>query len=163
MSWEKIQNAFMKFQIVAFTICGSVIVILQSANGIGRYFLKMGITWGDEIVRIMFVWGCFIGITSAFITDGHIGFDSLAKMNSKTRLVSKVVNGICLILIGIVIIIYGTQFVKQMGRFPLPASHVPIGVLYSAGVVAGVCWLLIGVVKIYFALKPEKEEKEKSK
>ena len=122
MNWEKIRSVSLKAQTIAFTICGGTMVILLTLNGLGRYLLGMGLSWADEVTRVMFVWGCFIGMTSAFISDAHIGFDSFAKMNRTTSFISQVVNGICLVLLGLMIMIYGAQFTMKMGKFPFASA-----------------------------------------
>jgi len=158
MGYEKWCRAAVKFQTASLTICGTILVTLLTANGLGRYILHRGLSWSDEVVRIMFVWGCFIGMTSAFITDGHIGFDTFAKLNTTTLKISRFINGSCLVAIGVAVAVYGTQFTNRMGKFPLPASHIPIGYLYSAGVVAGVIWIIIGIGKIIYTFKANRKE-----
>ena len=160
MNWEKIRSVSLKAQTIAFTICGGTMVILLTLNGLGRYLLGMGLSWADEVTRVMFVWGCFIGMTSAFISDAHIGFDSFAKMNRTTSFISQVVNGICLVLLGLMIMIYGAQFTMKMGKFPLPASRWPIGILYSAGVAAGIAWIVIGAVKLVTLIRKGSQKKK---
>lgn len=160
MSLEKVKAALYKLQRIVLAFCGIGMVVLLTANGLGRYILKTSIVWGDEVTRILFVWGCFIGITNAFINDAHIGFDSLAKLKPWTLKLSKLANGLCLVVVGYIVLYYGYKFTHQVGRFPLPAAGLPIAVLYIAGVVAGAIWLLIGIVKILSVFQISKQQKE---
>jgi TRAP-type C4-dicarboxylate transport system permease small subunit len=143
----KIQRAFL-------CVIGIVMVLLLSADGLGRYILGKSITWAEELTRVFFVWGCFISITIAFIKKSHIGFDSVAKINSITKKVSDIVNGLCLAIIGATVMYFGILFINQVGRFPLPATGFPIVVLYIAGVFAGISWICIGLYQLIASLKP---------
>ncbi len=153
LGFKKIETALYKLQCIILAVCGIGMVTLLTVNGLSRYLLHMGIIWGDEITRVLFVWGCFIGITNAFIHDNHIGFDSFARWKPWTLRLSRIVNGGCLIVVGYVVVYYGFKFIRQVGRFPLPAAGLPIGVMYAAGVLAGGIWLLIGIAKIIVAFK----------
>jgi TRAP-type transport system small permease protein len=143
---EKIQRAI-------FAVMGIIMVILLTADGLGRYVLGKSIVWAGEATRILFVWGCFWAATLAFISKSHIGFDSIANKNRITKAVSGVINGVCLSVIGAVVMLYGMKFVNQVGKYPLPASNLPISVLYSAGIVAGAAWIVIGLYQAFRTIK----------
>lgn len=143
---NKLQRGFI-------TIIGISMVVLLTLDGLGRYALGKSISWAEEATRIMFVWGCFLYITLAFISKSHIGFDSLAKLNNFTKRISSIINGICLSAVGAVVMYYGIGFVKQVGKFPLPASNIPIIILYIPGVIAGTAWIIIGLYQVLVTIK----------
>lgn len=149
--WGGIKMA--KLQRAFLSLLGIVMVCLLTLDGLGRYILGKSISWAEELTRIMFVWGCFVSITVAFIKRAHIGFDVLAKKNDLTKKVSAVINGICLALVGIVVMYYGWMFTMKVGKFPLPATGVPISILYIAGVIAGVAWIVIGLYQSFNAIR----------
>ncbi len=142
---------------IILSIMGVIMVCLLTLDGFGRYLLGKSIVWAEEVTRILFVWGCFISITEAFIKKAHIGFDALANKNFVTKKVSGILNGICLAVVGAVVMYFGWSFSKQVGKFPMPATGLPIYVLYIAGVAAGTIWIGIGLYQSYKAMitKPE--------
>ncbi len=142
-----------KFKRIFLSLLGIVMVCLLTLDGLGRYMLGKSITWAEELTRIMFVWGCFISITDAFIKKAHIGFDTLAKKNNLTQKVSDIINGICLALVGITVAYYGWVFTMNVGKFPLPATGFKIYVLYIAGVIAGAVWTGIGLYQSFKAIR----------
>lgn len=139
------------------SVMGITMVCLLTMDGFGRYLFGESIVWAQEITRIMFVWGCFISITEAFIKKAHIGFDALSNKNPITKKVSGFINGLCLTIVGIIVMYYGWSFSMQVGKFPMPATGFPILVLYIAGVAAGTVWIGIGLYQSYKAIitKPE--------
>lgn len=141
-----------KFNRIFLGILGTTMVFLLTLDGFGRYFLGKSITWAEEVTRIMFVWGCFISITDAFIKKAHIGFDALANRNFVTKKISGILNGLCLAVVGYVVMYYGWKFTMQVGKFPMPGTGFPIFVLYIAGVIAGTAWVGIGLYQSFRAL-----------
>lgn len=147
------KEKLLKVQRAIFTVMGIIMVLLLTFDGLGRYALGKSIVWAGEVTRILFVWGCFWAATLAFISKSHIGFDSLANKNRVTKVASSVINGLCLSIIGAIVMVYGMKFVNQVGKFPLPASNLPISILYMAGVVAGAAWVVIGLYQAFKTIK----------
>lgn len=160
MGLSKSKEVILKLRRISLFVCGGVMVVLLSVNGLGRYILGRSFIWADEITRIMFVWGCFIGMTSAFVTNGHIGFDLFANKNKTTKKISDLITGIVLAIVGAAVMVYGTKFTATVGIFPLPATGLPVKSLYNAGVFAGVAWILIGLWKVAAVFLPKKQKED---
>lgn len=158
--WEEVGNKIIEMILFVF---GVIMVVLLSVNGIGRYFFGRCITSSQEITRILFVWGCFIGITVAFVKDLHIGFDVIKKWNKVTEIISNLVNNAVLFVVGFVVVKYGRKFILITGKYPLPALKLPISCLYYAGVVTGVFWMIIAVYKFYKTMRLITVRKEETR
>ncbi len=134
-----------KLQQTVLTVLGIGMVCLITVNSLGRYLISSSIVWAEEFTRIMFVWGCFIAITIGFATHSHIGFDMLSQKSKLGAKISRFITAICLTIVGVVVTWYGIEFIQKVGKFPLPATDLPVWVLYGAGIVAGVIWIGLGI------------------
>ena len=126
-------------------VLGISMVVLITVNSLGRYLLNEGVVWAEELTRLLFVWGCFIAITIGFYRRAHIGFDLLAQKSAWGAKVARIATSLSLLLVGSVVVWYGIEFVNKVGRFPLPATDLPVWMLYVAGVFAGAAWILIAL------------------
>ena len=118
---------------------------LITVNSLGRYLFNESVVWAEELTRLMFVWGCFIAITIGFYRRAHIGFDMLAQKSAWGAKLARMATSVSLLVIGSVVVWYGIEFVMKIGRFPLPATDLPVWTLYVAGVFAGVAWIIIAL------------------
>ena len=54
-------------------ILGLAMTLIMFINALGRYILGDTFLWAEEVIRLLFAWAMFIGITDLFISGGHIG------------------------------------------------------------------------------------------
>lgn len=123
--------------LIAFALM--VMVALVFGNVVLRYLFNAGITVSEELSRWLFVWVTFLGGIIALREHAHLGTDVLLGRLSPGG------KKVCL-LVGQVLMLYvcwllfkGSleQTAINMG-VAAPASQLPVGIVYAAGVVFAV-------------------------
>lgn len=122
--------------------------MIMFVNALGRYILGDTFLWAEEVIRLLFAWAMFIGITDLFITGGHIGFDVISNRNRTTKKVCSAIAYTVLVIIGWNLMVYGAGIISVIGKIPLPATKLPGAMFYIPGVIAGAVWILIGLYGI---------------
>lgn len=129
-------------------VLGLAATLLMCTNAIGRYLFATTIVWAEEGVRVMFVWGMFIAISHAFITNEHIGFTTVADRTRWTRITSAVITNLVLAATGLVLCVLGAQYSLMTGAIRLAGSNLPTAVLQIPGILAGGFWLLLALYRL---------------
>ncbi|MCP4398058.1 MAG: TRAP transporter small permease [bacterium] len=81
-----------------------------------RYMFNYVISWSEEVPRYLLVWIGFLGAALAVDRKEHIGFDYLFnKLPTRAREVLALFLNLGIVLIGLVMLVYGIDFVKQFG------------------------------------------------
>lgn len=137
-----------KIERICLMILGLIMTIVMFVNACSRYLFSNTFLWAEETVRICFAWAMFIAISELFITGGHIGFDVFSQKNKWTRLFSKVVTDLVLIVVGFNFVFFGRMIVAQVGSIPLASTKLPSMVFYIPGICAGASWVLIGIADL---------------
>lgn len=76
---NKIYDALVRAVEAMVVLFAGLMVLCVSVNVIARYFLKIGITWVEEISTLMFVWMMFLGAFIALRNKAHIALVFLIK------------------------------------------------------------------------------------
>lgn len=134
--------------------------LIMFINGVSRYALGTTFIWAEEVIRLLFVWAMFIGITDLFTSGGHIGFDAIINKNSMTRKVCGILSNLVLIFIGEQLAVHGYGIISVIGKIPLAATKLPNLSFQLPGVLAGVAWIIIGIWNIVKILKTKEEKGE---
>lgn len=134
------------------TALGLSITLVMLINAVLRYLFQSSLVWAEEFVRIGFVWGMFIAITTSFMRNEHIGFDSLMRRTRATAEVRDVLYGLSLIAVGGLIAWFGYIYNGFTGSVALAGTDFPMSVLLLPGIIAGAAWCVIGVMTVARAL-----------
>ena len=135
--------------------------LIMFINALGRYILGDTFLGAEEVIRLLFAWAMFIGITDLFISGGHIGFDVIANKNAVTKKICAIVAYIVLMIIGWNLMVYGWGIISVIGKIPLPATKLPGAMFYIPGVLAGAAWIAIGIwgiVKTFHKKENDRQE-----
>lgn len=139
---------------VLMAICLAGMAILVFSNVVLRYAFDSGITWSEEMSRILFVWLTFLGAIGALKDNQHLGVDMFVK---KLPLVWKRV----VFLISNLIILYVLWLVLDGSwkstlvstKASSPATGLPLSYVYGIGVVTSIgmgCIVLINLYRVLF-------------
>lgn len=137
-----------KVELGVLVTLGLAATLLMSANAIGRYLFSYTIVWAEELIRIFFVWGMFIAITHAFVTNEHIGFNNIADRNRLTKTVSVVITNLVLLITGVSLAVLGSQYSALTGAIRLAGSNLPTALLQIPGILAGGFWALLAIFRL---------------
>lgn len=140
-------------EIVVLGIFG-VIIVFTIIQVFMRYVVRSPITWYDEFVRFLLIWGTLLGCALATHYKKHIGMDLLVvKLPTKARLtVSVLVNAAILALCVFYIVKGGAISLDSIGVL-LPTTHISKLCYYGAVPVGALFWAIFNIEAIIHELQ----------
>jgi len=133
-------------RVLAGLLIGLITVLLM-ASVIGRYTGLYALVWAEEAARAMFLWMTMLGAAAAVERGGHFRLDVLEKLlpaNGRRLLVAFV--QLTLGLLGLALLVSGTELVGNSGGQFTNALGIPLGAINIA-VPAG------GLFFVWFAVR----------
>lgn len=127
----------------------SVMVVLVFGNVVLRYAFGSGITWAEEVARLMFVWLIFLGAILALRHHAHIGVDMLqSRLPRKARLACAVISHL-LMLYALWLFLQGSwnQTVIGLDTYST-VLRFPTAFMASAGLLCAASMTLIVAVNL---------------
>jgi len=142
------ENAFNKFGEKAervIGVVGLIGILIITANVVARFILRASMSWSDELLRTMFIYGYFIGAAISLISGGLMGlellgasFDKHGNVRAKCilNIILNIINSVFFVVLGYYIfngillpfIVSGTS----TSTSATPAWVLPLG--YGIGV-----------------------------
>lgn len=153
MNYRKAADCLDKTKIGILVILGLGATGIMFINAVSRYVFNYSFVWAEEIIRILFVWSMFIAITDSFIRNEHIGFTTISGMNSFTRSFARILNNLCLLIVGGLLAFFGAKYDGMTGEVPLPGTDLPTSVLMWPGIAAGAVWTIVGGGRLVTAFR----------
>ena len=127
----------------------AVMVVLVFGNVVLRYAFDSGITWAEEVARLMFVWLIFLGAILALRHHAHIGVEMLQeRLPRKARLACAVLSHL-LMLYALWLFLYGSwnQTVIGLNTYST-VLRFPTAFMASAGLLCAASMMLIVAVNL---------------
>lgn len=110
LDWIRI---IVKYVMLAMATAIFIIILFTVFS---RYLFNYVISWSEEVPRYLLVWIGFLGAALAVDCKDHIGFDYIFnKLPAGARKVLTLFLNLGIALIGLIMLIYGIDFVKQFG------------------------------------------------
>jgi len=121
-----------------------------------RYLFNSAPAWGEELPRILLIWGSFLGAVVAARNGSHLRAGLLPMLIGNPRLLKNIERlTVCLSILACFVLVYASfDLVQRTARNSLPALHVSVGWVYAAGMVGFAALALV----LIFSLVPRKEE-----
>jgi len=106
-------SAVTKYVMLVMTGCIFIIVLFTVFS---RYLFNFVASWSEEVPRYLLVWIGFLGAALAVRQKEHIGFDYIFNMlpDLPRRILGLLLN-LGILIIGLIMLIYGIDFVRQFG------------------------------------------------
>ena len=106
-------SAVVKYVVLVMTTSIFIIVLFTVFS---RYLFNYVASWSEEVPRYLLVWIGFLGAALAVRQDEHIGFDYFFKKLPPTgqKILALLLN-LGIVIIGLIMLVYGIDFVKQFG------------------------------------------------
>jgi TRAP-type C4-dicarboxylate transport system permease small subunit len=125
----------------------AAMVILVTYSVIMRYIFCIAFRWSEELVTILFVFLIFLAIPMVLREKLHICIEFFVSLLPKKaqRVFTVIVDGVILFIAGF-ITITGFQVMATVGIEPMPATKLPIGILYATAAISGVIMIIDMVV-----------------
>lgn len=97
-------------------VMATAIFIIILFTVFSRYLFNYVLSWSEEVPRYLLVWIGFLGAALAVDCKDHIGFDYVFnKLPARAREVLTLFLNLGIALIGLIMLIYGIDFVKLFG------------------------------------------------
>lgn len=97
-------------------VMATAIFIIILFTVFSRYLFNYVASWSEEVPRYLLVWIGFLGAALAVDRKDHIGFDYLFnKLPKRARQIFDLFLNLGIALIGLIMLIYGIDFVRQFG------------------------------------------------
>lgn len=137
-------------------------LLLVFANVILRYVFNSGIYWSEEIALVLEVWFIFLSFGLGVKHRLHFSINLLFprdKVSAGLNRALDLLSDIVFIVIGAVMILYGSRLVQFTMRSIMPATKWPAGILYLVLPLAGFVIVVEALFHIFgFTMFDEKLE-----
>jgi len=106
-------SAATRWVMLVMAACIFVIVLFTVFT---RYLFNYVVHWSEEVPRYLLVWIGFLGAALAVRQKEHIGFDYIyKKLPDLPRRVLGLMLNLGIFIIGLIMLVYGIDFVRQFG------------------------------------------------
>ena len=114
MNIKKVANIFSR----ALGVILLLMVALNAANAIGRYFFARAIEGADEVLVYSMIWLVFLGAALVSQKDKHLRFDLLERIlkgDRVRRVLFLVYNGLTFLVV-IFVVLQSVQVIEKIGK-----------------------------------------------
>lgn len=152
---DKFIDNIIELMMAASSLVLSVVTLLQVVS---RFILKNPIAWGQDIVRLSFIYLVFWGGAYCVKEKGHLNIDILlTTVKSKTRYIMELLINIVLLVFFIFIIYYGFVFTQSGVTQKAPYLAIPMSIYYISLPTAGILMLYYQIKQIINQVKEFKD------
>ena len=127
-----------------------IMVVSVSIAVVGRFVFSKSPSWTEEVGILSLVWLCFLTAAMGIRSGSHMRMTIIEYIFS-----TKVCNVLHRISYGVLVALYvlfikiGYDAILMMSKSILPATKLPLSVMYSAVFVSGVLGLVMAVAKVF--------------
>jgi TRAP-type C4-dicarboxylate transport system permease small subunit len=124
------------------------------AQIIMRWIFRNPIVWSEELIRLMYVWICYIGWTMASRNRTHICITALiSRLPLSARKVMETFNCFLVILFSVFMVWFGIKMTEVGGRGMAVTLPVNFAVVYVSAPIANFIILLYQILDIVYIWK----------
>lgn len=124
--------SFKVLRVILCTVLIGMVAILM-AHIFCRYILNNSLTWSEELLKILLVWFGMLSVSVLAIRREHVSIVIFKnKMPQKVANVMTKLTQILTVVVCIMVIYVGVQYVIAAGYRPTPALRLPYGYAYAA-------------------------------
>ncbi|WP_459616708.1 TRAP transporter small permease [Bordetella sp. 2513F-2] len=140
-------------------LCLAGMVVLVFGNVVLRYVFNSGIATSEEVSRILFVYGTFLGAIVALRERRHLGVDTLLVRLSPAgrRLCAVAAYGLMLLASCVVLVGSWSQTLINWS-VKMPVTGLSMALQYGVGVVfsiSAICILLVELARVLRGVTPD--------
>ncbi|MBZ5486863.1 TRAP transporter small permease [Halomonas aquamarina] len=120
---------------------------------VARNYLKISVSWTDEVAMACFIWSVFIGAAVALRNRKHYVIDIFPPQFVITQRVLRLFGSLACLPLIYVLIVHGNVLVEMGWRRRSVALGTPMAYLFAALPVAGIAMVLFSLETIYDDIK----------
>lgn len=137
---------------VVIAIFGAL-VTLTVAQVFMRYVVGHAFMWGDELMRVLLIWGVLLAGGLAFYYHRHLALDYLlVKLPPLPRKIVETAIWLSIILIGCFFVYHGSILAMNNIVQKLPTLHFSMFYVQIALPVSACLWIIFSINNIYCLL-----------
>jgi len=96
-----------------------------------RWIVKSPFMWSEELIRLMYVWICYLGWTLAMRNKTHIKINLFVmKLPPLGRKILETINCLLVIIFSVFMIFYGIKLIIAIGNGKAMTLPIPFGIVY---------------------------------
>ncbi|MGN7871526.1 TRAP transporter small permease [Paracoccus sp. 22332] len=128
----------------------TIVLVLLSAQVIGRYILGWSFAWIEEVSRFAFVWSVYFGFILAAEKDRHIRVSvQLSMLSSRAQKIALTFADLIWLVFNAIVIWFGTIYIADMFSFPMVSQTTGINIAWIQLIVPlGFTLLSIRVIQV---------------
>ncbi|HCX62926.1 TRAP transporter small permease [Sedimentibacter sp.] len=121
-------------------------VIVMGFQVVARYIFNSSLTWSEELLRYLFIWLAFIGMSYCVKNGSHMRIDIIEQLVPKTKKVFAIIGDVFFFIFASYMIRPGFSVIKSLkdSGQTSPASGIPMYIIYSI--------LLVGFILVIFRI-----------
>ncbi|MCS2610707.1 TRAP transporter small permease [Halomonas dongshanensis] len=123
----------------------AVFILTVLYQVVARSFLKISVSWTDEIAMACFIWAVFLGAAVAVRRRRHYVVDVFPSRFAVTQRALRLFGGIACLPVIYVLIVHGNVLVDMGWHRRSVALGTPMAYVFAAMPVAGVAMLLFSI------------------
>lgn len=131
-----------------------VLILFLVISVVSRYAMNLGLTWSDELARVLFAWLVLVGFALAVRHRANVGVDwFIAGLSPRTRRVVTVLQDLIILAFSVVFTweAWVTVGFSLMQR--LTALDITIAWLYGSALAAGVLMVIYGIANLIGSIR----------
>ncbi len=127
-------------------IMGCVMLGIGFMQVFWRYVLESSLYWSEELLRYMYVWVIFLGVSVGIRSRLHVAIDAfITLLRGRPRYVLKTIVHLLTVAFFVLLIVIGIRFtVYNLGQIS-PAVQLPMSLVYLGIPLGGFFALLFAV------------------
>lgn len=124
-------------------LSSAVLAIVTFLQVIMRFFFKMPVAWGQDIIRLSFIYLVFLGAAYCLKTNDHLNIDIIfSAIPVKISKVLQIIINIILLGFFVFLLIYGIEFSKTGITQKAPYTAIPM-IYYYASIPISALFLIV--------------------
>lgn len=150
---DTFENIFIKFIGIMAIVCLFIVNMCVVAR-----LMKISISWGDEVIKIIFIYVIYIGAALAYKSDGLIGITMLEESFSKNKKLYKFLKIVQhFIIVSFAIFCLCQSYLMTFRQFSYgeltPALEIPAAISTLGFVIGSIIWVYYGLGKLISYIK----------
>lgn len=144
---DKIVDFFSKLIMGISVLVLSVVTILQV---VARFIFSNPIPWGQDIIRLSFVYLVFFGGAYCVLKNEHLNIDIVfSLLNERNKRILAAIIDILLIIFFVFLVYYGFVFTKSGLNQKAPYLDIPMAVYYLSLPTAALTMVYFQIRKLW--------------
>lgn len=149
----KIIEALRKILLTITIVIFGVLVALVIAQVFMRYVVGHAFMWGDELMRMLMIWGVFLAGSLCFYYQRHLAVDNLlTALPQKVKKIVHIVIALMIIGLACFYVHQGLALTENCSAQTMASLHISKAFCVVSLPVSAALWIIFEVADIYYII-----------